>query len=69
VNAGASITKWLLMMLMLFALACAGCVPSVEPYGADELVYLRATEPAPFDGWLLSDADLEALIKAAHEAP
>ena len=56
-------------MLMLFALAFAGCAPSVEPYGANELVYLRQNEPAPFDGWLLSDADLEHLFKTASEAP
>jgi hypothetical protein len=56
-------------MLLLCAIVCGGCGPGVEPYGTDEAVYLQVDEPAPFAGWLLSDADLEALLKAAHEAP
>lgn len=51
---------------MLFAIGFAGCGQRVEPYGAEETVYLAKDAPAPFAGWLLSDADLEALLKAAE---
>lgn len=65
----ASITRWLAATCLACALACAGCAPlrpEAAAYGLDEPVRLSAGTAAPFDGWLLSDADLEWLLKAAE---
>jgi hypothetical protein len=59
--------KWLTTMLMLCVIGLGGCVRDVRPYSNAEAVYIKTGEPAPFDGWLLSDADLEVLLKAAEE--
>lgn len=60
------ITPWLLTMSLLFGVVCVGCAPKIEPYGLDETVRLEAGDAAPFDGWLLSDRDLEFLLKRAE---
>lgn len=65
----ASTTRSLLATWLLCATASAGCAPKADSYAdftSDEISRLRAGEPAPFTGWLVSDADLEAMVKGAR---
>jgi len=56
------------MTWMLFAVVCAGCGPNAEPYGLNETIYLNKGDDAPFDGWLVSDQDMEYLLKRAYDS-
>jgi len=62
------ITRWLAATCLLCALALPGCGRKVCSYGAEETLHLEKGQPAPWTGWLLSDADLEYLLKAAEKA-
>ncbi len=54
-------------MLLAGCLAMiSGCAPAVAPYSIDEAVHLEKGDPSPFVGWLLSDADLEMLLKSRN---
>jgi hypothetical protein len=58
------------MMWLPFALACPACAPArpeAADYGRQSLLHLDANQPAPFAGWLVSDQDLEWLVKAAQD--
>ena len=62
-----SITRSLLVMFMLSVLAFAGCAPKpVVEYGSQELQHIEQGQPAPYTGWLMSDQELELLLKAAR---
>ena len=67
-----STTKWLVTILLLFALVFPACAPArpdvAASYGREGPLHLDANQPAPFAGWLVSDADLEWLLKAAEGA-
>ena len=57
----------LLGTLLLCALAFAGCGPRpVAAYGDQEIIRLEAGQPSPWTGWLLSDTELEHLLKTAQ---
>jgi hypothetical protein len=45
----------------------AACAPKPPDYGAEQIVRLEAAQPAPWAGWLVSDAELEFLLKHASE--
>ncbi len=56
---------WLLSALALPA--CAASLPDpAAPYGNQQATHLEPNQPAPFAGWLLSDSDLEWLLKSAQ---
>ncbi len=59
--------KSLLVILTLCVLAFAGCGHRVLDYGSQEIVRLEAGQAAPWPGWLLSDAELEMLLKKAEK--
>lgn len=58
----------IIAILVTASLALSGCASRVVAYGDQEAVHLAQSEPAPFSGWLLSDADLEMLLKGAESA-
>ena len=54
-------------MLGLFLGLSTGCAARVEYVrGTSETVRLRAGEPAPRDGWLVSDAALVDLLECCE---
>ena len=55
-------------MCLPFALAFAGCAPKVRSYGRQEIIRLEKGQAAPWTGWLVSDADLEMLLKDSERA-
>ena len=61
------ITRWLLTMLALCAFGLDACAPAIKPYGNQEIIHLEKDEPAPWPGWLMTDAELEFLLKKAHD--
>ncbi len=59
-------TKTLLIVILTLCVSVfAGCARNTISYGAEEVVRLEAGEPAPWTGWLLSDTELEFLLKQA----
>lgn len=54
-----------LAILTLCAAVWPGCGPKAHDYGSKQIVRLKAAQPAPWAGWLVSDAELEFLLKQA----
>jgi hypothetical protein len=64
-------TTWRLtiaLLLLIVLPACARARHEAVSYGRQAPLHLDANQPAPFAGWLVSDADLEWLLKAAQVA-
>lgn len=55
------------MILTLSAFGLDACAPAIEPYGNQEIIHIEKDEPAPWPGWLMTDAELEFLLKKAHD--
>ena len=65
-----STIRSLFVTLVLFASCFGACgPPRTEPYGLQELERLEAGQSAPWAGWLMSDGDLEFLLKQAAGDP
>lgn len=57
---------WLMAMPILLAAALMSCAPSAKPIvylqGTSQTLPLKSGQPAPFDGWLLSNEAMADLI-------